>query len=57
MTVKITRTDVTAAELRRKAGGESDAAASRRVLAFALVLEGHHRADAAGFPRRSYSGR
>src|SRR5579872_5563755 len=48
MTVVITRTDVSAAELRRVAGRSSDAAAARRMLAIALVLEGYSRSDAAG---------
>jgi transposase len=47
MTVKITRDDLTAAELRRQAARSSDAAAARRMLAIALILEGHSRADAA----------
>lgn len=47
MTVSITRQDVTPAELRRGAGRTSDAAAARRMLSIALVLEGHSRADAA----------
>jgi transposase len=48
MTIGITRTEVSAAELRREAGRTSDAAAARRMLALALVLEGHRRSDAAG---------
>jgi transposase len=47
MTIAITRTDVSAAELRRVAGRSSDAAAARRMLAIALVLEGYSRSDAA----------
>jgi len=47
MTVSITREDVSAAELRREAGGTSDARASRRMLAIGLILEGRSRADAA----------
>lgn len=47
MTVKVTREDLTAAELRREAARCSDAAAARRMLALALVLEGGSRADAA----------
>jgi transposase len=47
MAVEIRRTDVSAAELRREAGRTSDAAAARRMLAIALVLDGHRRGDAA----------
>jgi transposase len=47
MSVKITRTDLTAGELRREASREANAAAARRMLALALVLEGQRRADAA----------
>jgi transposase len=47
MTVKITRADVTASDLRREAGREKDGAAARRMLAIALVLEGLDRTDAA----------
>ena len=47
MTVRITRENLTAAELRREAARSSDAAAARRMLAIALLLEGHSRADAA----------
>jgi transposase len=45
--VTISRTDLDAAELRRAAGRERDAAASRRMLALALVLEGQSRTEAA----------
>ena len=45
--VGITRTDLTAAELRRAAGKCRDARAARRMLAIALVLEGVDRATAA----------
>lgn len=45
--VGITRTDLTAAELRRAAGKSRDARASRRMLAIALVLEGADRTTAA----------
>ncbi|SDD95623.1 hypothetical protein SAMN04487779_101562 [Belnapia rosea] len=45
--VAISRTDLDAAGLRRAAGGERDAAASRRMLALALVLEGQSRTEAA----------
>jgi transposase len=47
MTVKITRTDVSASALRREASRTNDAPASRRMLAIALVLEGCPRRDAA----------
>ena len=56
MTVRITRADLTAAELRREAARSSDAAAARRMLAIGLVLDGHNRADAArqcGMDRQS----
>lgn len=45
--VAITRMELDAPGLRRAAGRERDAAASRRMLALALVLEGHSRTDAA----------
>jgi len=45
--VAITRTEHNATELRRAATATSDAAAARRMLAIALVLEGHPRAEAA----------
>lgn len=47
MTVAVTRTEHTAAELRRLAGGSDDAAVARRLLALAMVLDGHKRSDAA----------
>ena len=47
MTVSITRSEHTAAELRREAGRTADARASRRMLALALVLEGENRETAA----------
>jgi hypothetical protein len=47
MTVKITRTDVSALMLRREAGRTKDAATARRMLAIAFVLEGCARSDAA----------
>ncbi len=47
MTVAVTRTEHTAAALRRLAGGSDDAAVARRLLALALILDGHTRADAA----------
>lgn len=47
MTVLITRTEHNAAELRRRAGLSDDAALARRLLALALILDGHRREDAA----------
>lgn len=47
MTVAITRQDVSAADLRLAATRTQDAKAARRMLALALVLEGHSRAEAA----------
>jgi transposase len=47
MTVTITRTDISASALRQEAGRTKDAAAARRMLAIALVLEGCSRSDAA----------
>lgn len=47
MTVAITRTEHTAVELRRHAARSDDAAVARRLLALALVLDGHKREDAA----------
>ena len=47
MTVGITRHELGAGELRREARRCRDAAASRRMLALALVLEGSSRAEAA----------
>ena len=47
MTVAITRMEHTAVELRRYAGGSADASVARRLLALALILDGHKRADAA----------
>ena len=47
MTIKITRTEETAADLRREAGRARTPAAARRMLAIALVLEGVSRRDAA----------
>jgi len=47
MTVKITHTEETAADLRRQAGRARTPAAARRMLAVALVLEGVSRRDAA----------
>lgn len=54
--IKITRTDLDAAGLRRAAGRSRDAAAARRMLALALVLEGASRtqaAEAAGMDRQT----
>src|SRR4051794_25010758 len=47
MTIAITRHEPGACELRREARRCRDAAASRRMLALALVLEGSSRAEAA----------
>ena len=47
MTVAITRTEHTAAELRWLAAGSNDAAVARWLLALALVLDGRKREDAA----------
>src|SRR3954469_3576274 len=47
MTAAITREELGAVELRREARRCRDAAASRRMLALALVLEGSSRAEAA----------
>ena len=47
MTVKITRDDMTAQDLRRQAGRVKDGRVSRRLLAIALVLEGTSRKTAA----------
>ncbi len=47
MTVAITRTDLDATDLRVEATRCKDAAASRRMLALALVLEGRNRTEAA----------
>jgi transposase len=45
--VAITRTELTAAQLRREATRTADANAARRMLALALVMEGASRAEAA----------
>jgi len=45
--VVITRTDLTATELRSEAARSRDAHAARRMLALALVLEGVDRTTAA----------
>ena len=47
MAVEITRTELSASDLRREAAKAKDARASRRMLALALVLEGKSRTDAA----------
>ena len=47
MAVEITRSELSAAELRRAAGRSKDAKAARRMLALALVLEGRSRTEAA----------
>lgn len=47
MTISITREDHTAAGLRQLAAKSDDAAVTRRLLALALVLDGHKREDAA----------
>ena len=45
MTVKITRTEFSAEELRRKAGRVRDANQSRRLLALSSILDGARRDD------------
>lgn len=45
--VAVTRTDLTAAQLRRTAARAADANAARRMLALALVMEGKSRIEAA----------
>lgn len=47
MTIQITRTEFSAAELRQKARQASDAAQARRLLAIASILDGASRTDAA----------
>ena len=47
MTVKIERLDLTATALRRQAAQTKDAKAARRMLAIALLLEGHSREQSA----------
>ena len=47
MTVRITRDELTAPELRRAAARSSGASTARRMLAIALVLDGHSRQTAA----------
>lgn len=56
MTIAITRRELSAGELRREAKRCRDAAASRRMLGLALVLEGYSREEAArhaGMDRQS----
>src|SRR5918994_4290730 len=60
MAVAITRTELSAADLRRKAARTRDAKAARRMLAIALVLEGRPRGEAAaqcGMDRQGRRGR
>jgi len=45
--VEVTRTEFSACELRALAAGTRDGAVVRRLLAIALILEGHSRAEAA----------
>jgi transposase len=45
--IKITNSDYSAADLRRLASREKDGDVVRRLLAVALILEGHSRSDAA----------
>ena len=47
MTVAITRMEHTATMLRRHAACSANASVARRLLALALILDGHKRADAA----------
>jgi transposase len=47
MTVKITRLELTPSDLRREAACTKDADAARRMLAIALLLEGHSREQSA----------
>ena len=47
MTVKITRDDLTARDLRAASGGAKDGRVARRLLAIAFVLEGVSRKTAA----------
>ena len=47
MAIEITRTELSALDLRREAARAKDARASRRMLALALVLEGKSRTEAA----------
>ena len=59
MTVAVARTQHTAAALRRQAACSTDACVVRRLLALALGLDGHKRADAAraaGMDRQTLRG-
>ncbi len=47
MAVELTRTELSAADLRREAARAKDAKASRRMLALAFVLDGRSRTEAA----------
>ena len=47
MAVEVTRLDLSATALRRETARSRDANAARRMLAIALVLDGHSREDAA----------
>jgi len=47
MAVEITRSELSAMQLRREASRSRDAKAARRMLALALVLEGRSRTEAA----------
>jgi transposase len=55
MAAEITRGELSAAELRRAAARTGDAKAVRRMLAIALVLEGHSReaAETCGMDRQT----
>ncbi len=56
MAVEITRTDMSASELRATAARTKDAKAARRMLAIALVLDGAERrtaAEACGMDRQT----
>ena len=58
MAVEITRTELSASELRAAAGATRDGRAARRMLAIALVLEGADgqvRRGAAAWTGRPYS--
>ncbi len=48
MTVAITRVDLTSADLRKEAARTQDAKAARRMLAMALVLDGHSPGNGGG---------
>jgi transposase len=59
MTVQITRVEHEAASLRQQAGRVAAGLVARRLLALALVLEGHSRAGAAqvcGMDRQTLRG-